>query len=192
MGQTAAHSFLRQHSLDEASLEQLESKWSVAWSTRWDTRAGLTRRVLYQWYNIDQCSSVTVLTSVPSIKVCVVMIHLPERVEESESEKSRTQRGQLLTLQRKMVSEGLRMTTLNVLPMRISLIKSLLRVQPNWSVHTSQELLLTWTIIMHAALPSSSELRQSRFTTMLLLSLYDSYRMEPGALICTHYSMTYR
>ncbi|KAI0682094.1 hypothetical protein BC835DRAFT_1311668 [Cytidiella melzeri] len=37
-----------EHRLDSQSLEQLESKWSIVWSTKWATRTGTTKRVLYQ------------------------------------------------------------------------------------------------------------------------------------------------
>ncbi|KAI0695800.1 hypothetical protein BC835DRAFT_1232694, partial [Cytidiella melzeri] len=48
--QVAATQLCVQHRLDSQSLEQLESKWSIVWSTKWATRTGTMKRVLYQWY----------------------------------------------------------------------------------------------------------------------------------------------
>lgn len=38
--QETAQNLLKQLSLDDASLEQLESKWSIAWSDEWKNCGG--------------------------------------------------------------------------------------------------------------------------------------------------------
>lgn len=47
-GQQTAQKFLTVHKLDRASLDMLESRWSVAWSDSWGKSIKMCRAV-FQW-----------------------------------------------------------------------------------------------------------------------------------------------
>jgi len=56
LSQSRANAFLEHHKLDQISLEQLESRWTVSWNNKWISGKETKKRVLYQWYIIFSCN----------------------------------------------------------------------------------------------------------------------------------------
>jgi len=48
LSQNQAQLFLQKHKLDNSSLENLESRWSVSWSNKWGSGNEQKKRILYQ------------------------------------------------------------------------------------------------------------------------------------------------